>query len=623
MNTTPTPNFFVVLDLLIQAFHLDQEEPSLSGSGPFQHQLSGRRFDIKDVGMRELLGKFGGALLRSDVLPILRRTLRADTISPRAAAVRDYLGEGDSLPTAGGELGPALADRLAWLAQQHESFLSKARSQAAAANLEAAYGLQPLLRFAGHHLTIAISCLLWTEQISSADLDPEGPDMTWWREVPTSTPMGVALAAFAPGPSELLLRLAGADSGMDRNWDPKTLDNLRQGGPAHPTFQTLAAVVKEMAPPNPEAQRQWLARWRRWYGLRHLARLFAAVWGWEWLNGWLATILAEAHGIASAFRSSILDAGQRKVVASVGIWAGWRLRVARWAFGQLAVSTEADIHPVPRADFAAIARGQENLRLQHCFQVASGGPAMETELRSRGRTPEEARREALHLTWMGQSDHAEVKHLHPLAALEHAKERRDWPAMEVAARELVAQRPDISGNHRLFSDALAQQDKFEDALAVLRDAQRRFPGDQWLHMAEAVVMMTRGDLAKDHRDFEAARDKLLGMQLADADWNAQLHLADCHLALGDWEAAHHHARLVVQHHNQCGEAHAIASICAEKLGLRQPANKAAEHAQNRREQDLVALLRQRDARGELGSTSIRPIPRWHRIWEKRPVGWAG
>jgi tetratricopeptide (TPR) repeat protein len=622
MNTTPTPNFFVVLDLLIQAFHLDQEEPDLSGSGPFQHQLSGRRFDIKDVGMRDLLGRFGGALLRSDVLPILRRTLRADTTSPRAAAVREYLGDGDSLPTAGGDLGPALTDRLAWLAQQHESLLSKARSQAAAASLEAAYGLQPLLRFAGHHLTIAISCLLWTEQISSEDLDPEGPDMTWWREVPTSTPMGVALAAFAPGPSELLLRLVGADSGLDRNWDPKTLDNLRQGGPAHPTIQTLAAVVKELAPPNPEAQRQWLARWRRWYGLRHLARQFAALWGWEWLNGWLATILAEADTIAAAFRSSSLDDRQRKVVASVGIWAGWRLRVARWAFGQLAAHREAGVHPVHNADFAAMVRGQESLWLQHCFQVASGGPTTEAELRSRGRTPEQARREALHLTWMGQSDLAEVDHLHRLAALQQAKEHRDWPAMEVAARRLVALRPDISDNHRVLSDALAQQDKFEEALAVLHAAQRRFPEDHWLHMAEAVVKMTRGDLAKDHRDFEAARDKLLGMHLANADWSAQLHLADCHLALGDWEAAHHHAGLVVQYHNQCGEAHAIASICAEKLGLRQAANKAAEHAGNRGEQDLVALLRQRDARGELGSTSIRPIPRWHRIWEKRPVGWS-
>jgi tetratricopeptide (TPR) repeat protein len=623
MNTNPTPNFFVVLDLLIQAFHLDHEEPTLSGSGPFQHQLSGRRFDIKDDGMRELLRKFGGALLRSDVLPVLRRTLRADATSPRARAVCEYLGESDSLPTAGGDLGAALAARLAWIAQQHESLLSKARSQAAAANLEGAYGLQPLLRFAGHHLKIAIGCLIWTEQISSADLDPEGSDMTWWRENPTSTPTGVALMDFAPGPTELLLRLAASDSGLARNWDPKTLDNLRQGGPAHPTFQTLAAVVKELAPQNPEAQRQWVARWRRWYGLRQIARLFAAVWGWEWLNGWLATILAESDAIAAAFRSSSLDVGQRKVVASVGIWAGWRLRVARWAFGQAAENPKANVHPVPRADFAAIANGQESLRLQHCFQIASGGPTLESDLRSRGRTQEQARREALHLTWMWQSDLAEVKHLHPLAAVEHAKARQDWPAMESAARELVAQRPDISGNHRFLGEALAQQDRFEEALTILRDAQRRFPEDPWLHLAEVDVRMTRGECTRDHRDFEAARDKLHEMELADSDWNAQLQLADCHLALGDWEAARHHALLVVQHRNQCGEAHAIASICAEKLGLRQPANKAAEHAGNRGEQNLVTLLRERDARGELGSASIRPIPRWHRIWEKRPVSWLG
>jgi hypothetical protein len=40
---------------------------------------------------------------------------------------------------------------------------------------------------------------------------------------------------------------------------------------------------------------------------------------------------------------------------------------------------------------------------------------------------------------------------------------------------------------------------------------------------------------------------------------------------------------------------------------------------------LLDVLRQRDAAGELGTASILPVPRWHRLWvqpEPKVLGWS-
>lgn len=605
MSANSTPNFFVVLDLLIQAFHLDHEERKLRGSGPFQHQLSGRRFDIKDKSLRHLLRLFGSALRRSEVFPALGESLLCDGPAARTPAAVHYLGEAKSLPPSSGDLEATIAKRLAWLAEQHEAFLGKARSQIAVDEIDPAFGLLPLMRFAWHHLTIALGLLRWSGLVADDDLHPNTPNMTWWMEKPTNTPMSIALAGFQPGPTELLLRLQGSNSG--REWDEKTLDNLRHGGPAHPTFETLDAVVKEL---DPNA----LPRWRRWYGLRHLARQFADLWGWDWINGCLATSLTHADRIATDLKASSLDANERKVVASVGIWAGWRLGFARWAFGEGARAPGTDVHPVLRLDYQAIANYSEVTRVQHCISVASGGSSLEKLLRGLGRDAHAARHEALQLVWMFQGDQSDFRHLHPLAELLHAKCSSDWPAMERAARALVEERPDLSDNHRVFVESLANLEKFDDALTTARNALTRFPFDVGLRMIEVAVLMMRGNRRTDSRDFEAARDKLLAMNLAEGDWNGHLHLADCHLALGAWEAAREECRLVSLHNDQCGEALAIAAICSEKLGGRQPANKAAKHATRRGEKGLLDLLHELDRRGELGTESAPPVPRWHRTW---------
>jgi hypothetical protein len=610
MSTNSTPNFFVVLDLVIKAFHLDHEEPDLRGSGPFQHQLSGRRFDIKDKTFRTLLGRFGSALRRSGIFPGLPELLRCDRPSARVPLVVQYLGEAQTIPPSGGDLDRDLVNRLVWLAEQHEAFLGKARGQVAIDEIDPAFGMQPLMRFTWHHLTMAIAMLRWSGLWKEDDLIPDAPHMTWWMEQPASTPMSLALSAFGPGPNELILRLVGSDAGLDRNWDEKTIANLRHGGPSHPTYQTMAAVVGILAPEDPEA----LSRWRRWYGLRELARRFASVWGWEWLNGNLATSLAHAEFNAMCLKTSSLVAHQAKVVASVGIWAGWRLGFARWAFGEGATALGNEIHPVIRLDYLAISNHAEIARLQHCINVASGGTPMERDLREKGRDAAGARSEALHVVWMLQGDQSEYRHLHPLAELLHARCAYDWSAMERAARKLVDQRPELPDNHRVLIEALASQKKFDEALTVARLALMQFPFEVGLRLIEVEVLMSRGDLHTSAQDFEAARDKLLAMNLADSDWAGHLHLADCYLALGDWAAARNECYLVAMHNDQCGEARAIAGICSEKLGQRQPANKAAEHAARRGEKGLVDLLHHRNALGELGTDSSPPVPRWHRIY---------
>jgi tetratricopeptide (TPR) repeat protein len=186
--------------------------------------------------------------------------------------------------------------------------------------------------------------------------------------------------------------------------------------------------------------------------------------------------------------------------------------------------------------------------------------------------------------------------------------------MERAARALVEQRPDLSDNHRVYVEALTNLERFDDALAVARHALAMFPFDVGLRMIEVAVLMMMGNRHTDARAFEAARDKLLAMNLADSDWNGHLHLADCYLALGAWEAARDECRLVSLHNDQCGEARAIAAICSLKLGERQPASTAAEHATRRGEKGLLDLLHELDRRGELGTESAPPVPRWHRTW---------
>ncbi|MFY9343391.1 MAG: hypothetical protein WAT39_12920 [Planctomycetota bacterium] len=428
-------------------------------------------------------------------------------------------------------------------------------------------------------------------------------------EVPPTTPMSRARAAAGKSLDELTLDLVGADG--NRNWNEKTVANLEHGGPAHPTFQAIHAAASVLHPHDQLA----LPRWRRWYGLRHLARQFAKTWCWEWLGGCLTTTLTHAHAQSQAMRESDLAQEQRRTVTSIGLFAGWRLGFARWAFGEVARAPENDIHPVIRADYAAISRSEESSRLTTCLQLATGARSLEATLLDHGRSASAARREASQLIWNFQGNQSQFRHLHPLAELFHSRNERNWPAMEAAAGKLVEQRPDLSDNHRVLAEALADQNHFEDALSVTRDALTRFPADGGLAMTEIAVLMMRGDHHTDRHDFEVARDKLLAMQLTDDDWVQHLHLADCHLALGAWAAARDACRRVIATNGQCGEAHAILSFCRSKLGD-DPRNTAAKAAR-RGEQGFVDLLHELDRRGELGTAAHPPVARWHRLWRFR------
>jgi tetratricopeptide (TPR) repeat protein len=621
MRANPTPNFFVVLDLLIRAFHLDHNAPDLSGSGPFQHQLSGRRFDLKDETLQRLLREFSSALLRSEILPVLRDSLLDDRASNRDHAVLGYLGGAASLSPCSGDQDATLADRLAWLATQHEEFLAKARSQDLGSGADPAFALLPIMRFAWHHLTFAITGLRWCGLVQGDDLDGLAPHMTWWMEKPAFTPMRVALEAAGITRGQLALDLCGSDSGLTREWDEKTLGNLWHGGPSHPEFETIEAVVKQLCPTDPGA----LARWRRWYGLRELARQFAQLWGWEMLNGCLATTLEHARVFEHDLRLSALRPDQRRIVGTALLWAGWRPLVARFTCESVARNAGDWVHPTLRADYRAIGAGEEGLRIDECVANMKGAARVQHERQRLGRSVEEARGEAVHICWNQQGDLSQLAHkdaafADPAFALISARERQEWPAAERTALELARLRPEFVEYPYRIVEALAHQGRFDEALATVRNSEARFPGDRTMAQAEVLTLMLRGEHRQNHTDFEQARDRLRAMNPAESEWESHLLLADCHLALGDWEAAREACRVVNRHSDQCGEARAIASICSAKLGERQPEHKAAEHAERRGEQALLAELRRRDAAGVLGTATIRPIPRWHRLFVQRAPG---
>ncbi len=609
MTADATPNFFVVLNLLVHAFHLDNEEPDLRGSGRFQHHLSARRIDIKEEGALELLRCFGAALLRSGVFPVIDETLRCDTVEARDDDVARYLGSAMALPTCSGNRESDAAARLAWLAEQHEEFLSKARSQDLGTDTDPAFALLPVMRFGWHHVTFAIATLFWCGGLDDACLGAMAPEMTWWMEKPSSTPMQDACVAAGLSRRQVLSDLSRSDPDRARGWNEKTIDNLWNGGPDHPTLDSLEMVTELLFP----ADATTLARWRRWYGLRDLARRFAGLWGWKWLDGCLATTLAHARIFAHDLRRSALRPDQAKVVASVVLWTGWRSQLARFAFGSASRLAGDDPHPTLRLDYRAIGASDERLRLDDCVALVKGTGSFELEIRTRGRDPEAARRDALHIVWLLQGDLGNLAHLDPIPALLGARHRQDWRAAEEAARALVQMRPQYVDNHYRLVEALAHQDRFDDALSVVRTAQTRFPWDPSLAQAEVLTLMLRGEHRRDHTDFEAARERLLARNPAGTEWEAHLLLADCHLALGDWKAAREACQLVTKHNPQCGEARAIVSICCAKLGERQSGNKAAEHAAHRGERALVEELRRRDDAGELGRGPILPVPRWHRL----------
>jgi tetratricopeptide (TPR) repeat protein len=605
MSKISVPSFLQLLDLLIDAFHLDENANDLHGRGRFQAYLTGRSLDLSDQKLDALLRLISKSLLDSRVFPALRATLRDALPNEPTPLLREYLGEAASMPRLTGDLPRDMAHRLKWLLVRTEDFLGQARSQEPAALGEARHVLLPLARFVGHHISIAFGLL---HSCGHVDLErlPGSLETSWVIAEPTVTPLSKACGELGLSQADVVSRLRGLSV------HAKTVANLWHGGDDHPQLGTLRAVLAGLFADSETTQAAELPVWRRWYGLRHLGQQMAALWGWEVVGGLGGDMLFGAGQFAHALASSSLRPPERKAVVSVGIWAGWRMGIGRWMFGETHRLGHDHISPIVRDDYLAIAENREHLRLQHCFQIASGGKDLEAELQRRGRDEAQARSEAMQILQGMQSDWPELVGRDPFYDFHSAMAKHDLPRAEVAARTLVDRRPDLVGNHLYLTAVLAAQDKFDEALVASQQALALHPDDLHLLQRRANTLMERGHAHDSAQDFEAARD-LLTSPLFREHWSATLDLADCYFALGDWAAAQSACARCLALHDECGEAYAIDSICSLRLGDQKRANKSAEYASRRGAGPFLVWLKEHDLRGSLGSQQIVPPPRWHRM----------
>jgi tetratricopeptide (TPR) repeat protein len=594
MNKGSTPDFFVALDLLIHAFHLEQEpqqDPQLR-SGGFEAHLAGRRPDIKDQRLRTLLNRFATALLASQVLPELPATLHWD-VHALPHPTKRRTSTPAPAPT------DVLVECLHWLGQRHEELLGEARSQHAATALDSAFGLQPLVRFAAHHLVVALGWLWHAGLVTDEILHADATTMTWCQERPSRTPLQDLAAQLDLTLKDLhRRRLLETDEKILLN--EKTLENLWNGGNEHPDFDTIHHLVTKLVGDD-VAER---ARWRRWWGLRYLATKAARLWGWDWTYRLVGAVIHDADQLADVLTTAEQPQDDPAVIG-LACWSGWHHDTIRRYAQTLARDPAYNQHPTWHLDIEAIGKGAESLRVQACLQIAASIPPLERHLIERGADPKAARAQALEHFWEQQGGSPGVAHLDPAEAMNRAKLQGDWLAMERAARQLVELRPQYPDNHIALSAALLMLNRHEEALEADRNGQHLHPESRDLRMHEIVILLDRGQHSGRMQDFEVARELLTKMGPPPDDADAHLHLADCLFAMGNWSNARDACKQVIRARPECGEAHAMASICSAKLEDQRSANKYSEWAEARGALAFLTALRKRDAEGGL-------LGRWHR-----------
>lgn len=610
-----TPTFLTILKVLIQAFHLDEEEPDLSPSGRLQAALSGRRPDVRDPTYQELIRSFAAALMRSNVLPSLtaamKRPLDASELTAR------YVGEGFLRALGAAEGTDRLIACLMRAAGHHEALMSEARAQVAAQGLDPAFGLQPLLRFASHHVAFLLGAMAHAGLVDASLLETSSAELSWAFEKPRENPhegaQGTPFSRFARKVGLTLGQIkTGVPGRPDHGLDPKTLDNVWNGGTDQVSIGTMRELLKFFGCADP----QELARWRRWYGLRRLAQRMAVVrgWDWDWIGALVATTLVHAGEVAESLAQSSLKEDERAAVAVAAFADGWRLPVARRYFEE---RSKHDASAGFDLDFEAIGNGNEHLRLQACLQIASKGPAVERERLASGRTAVAARKEAVHIiaVQQGRTPRIEDPEAALLQALDLAKQREDWLGMERAARGLIAGGRASAGLELMLFQVLWMQRRWDEASTALKSAlELGLPEPQYqLHSLE--LLMDRASHEQDRSGFELALASLERLRLDGQNYYRQALIGDCHFALGNWPKALLAFQAAAEEKPDFGEAYAMASIAARKRGAvgdTATANDLERKATRRGAEDLLRLLKQRDEAGLLGSSGRHPVARWHR-----------
>lgn len=596
MSKGSLPGFFDFLDLLVGAFQLGFEEPSLVKNSTTRSHLSGHRPDIRAAELQKLLSSVAKALLASGIFPALPATLGSDT------EVWVQNEDGDFVPSMQPlTMEQELTLRIANLHHVFSSLLAEPYSQLAASRLLPEYALQPLVRFAAHHLSVSIGWLWDAGLVNEDTLHFQSPQMTWCQEHPRTTPLQELANRLDLSPAKVLLELQRRNQAVHdtETWNRKTVANQWSGGPHHPRIATLQRTIELLDGPASTL----LPSWRRWWGLRYLARATARLWGWEWVANLVGTTLRDAEHLQTVIQLSERPSDDPHIVSRM-VWDGYGDPMMRRFFASITKAVDYQRHRTWHLDLVAIGKGTESTRLQACFQIATAMEPLREALLAKGVEPGAARQCALSLFWELQGPET-PRHLEPAFAVTHAKMLEDWPAMHDAARRLVDRRPQYPDNHAHLVMALMMLRRHDEAIAAAHHGQVLHPHDAALQTTEVIVLLDRAEQTRRREHFLAALDLLVSLRRPDCDWDAQLLLTDCHLALGNWPAAIRSGRLVMEHQPHCSEAIALLAIAYRRLPDTRLANVYAERAKMRGAAALLEVLLKRDAEEGL-------LNRWHR-----------
>lgn len=612
MSRFTVPTFFQFLDLLIKAFHLDEGrggvKNDLRGNGRFQLFLTGRSVDLSDQKLFSLLKLFSQSMLDSEVFPALRASLR-DALQVEPDTFAFEITGAPPLPKVTGNQDHDMAHRLAWLATAQEQMLASARSDDSMTDLIPTFGLIPLVRFAGHHLAVVLALMSCSGQLPADRIDAGSLEWSWGHEAPDRTPMRTACEAAGMSRGFVrrsLQQMASKGSHVVRS--DTTIDNLWSGGVDHPELETMRAVVQVVAPNDPSA----LPQWRRWYGLRFLARRCADQWGWQSIASWLNEIHHVARRLSRELPSQNTKFRREQLASTAnGLWATWRMTWIRMVLLLVCETPDALLSPSARRDFAYIGYNCEHRRFVQCFRLAASSHRKQRELEANGLGASAARQRALDEYRLLEGEAPDLVGRGPQFLHEHAAARNDFRGMERAARGMLAL-DDVPEHRQRLVISLGHQHRFEEALAEATEACRRHPDSEELAQIAAATLMFRGHHRGSFDDFLAARDMLRHDRFAES-WPALLHLADCEFALGNWAAAQAVCARVHRLHQECGVAYAIEAICWQRLDDKKKSNQCEVVAKRWGADPFIAWLREHDVQGSLGSSGILPLPRWHRI----------
>ena len=147
------------------------------------------------------------------------------------------------------------------------------------------------------------------------------------------------------------------------------------------------------------------------------------------------------------------------------------------------------------------------------------------------------------------------------AAAEHYRDTGAWAKAAEEYRALIHQSPMNESPYHFLAEALVEQERFDDALAVYLALAERSPGAGTDKMI-GLLYIQQGDADRGIHYLESS------LQADPDDTEARFNLARGHMMRGDLQAAYRAVRRVLRYDPDYPRARQVAAYLAEQLGSR-------------------------------------------------------